>query len=358
MKKLDWYILKKFVSAFVFVVMLLVPMIILIDYTEKYGDFYKRKAPTASIIWDYYANYMPFLANLLSPITVFIATVFVTAQMTTRTEIIAMLSSGMSFRRFMRPYVIGAAGIGVVIFGLAGWVIPVSNRTRIEFEKKYLKDQFYFSDRNVHIKISPDTYAYLESYNNTIDVGYRFTIEKITGTQLHTKLEAQSISWQKDKQKWLLQNCRFHRFEGMQEEIWQKPSIDTTLAIVPDDFQSKYNEEQRFTLTELGNKINELEIRGADNIVTYQIEAYLRFTAPFAIVILTCMGVIVSARKSRGGVGIQIAIGFVLAFIYIIFFMLSKGVAEKGGISPLLAVWIPNLTFSLVALVMYYTVPR
>jgi lipopolysaccharide export system permease protein len=337
---------------------MLVAVIIVIDITEKNDDFIQRKASAHAIIFEYYLNYAPFLADLLSPIIVFIATVFVTSQLAVRTEIIAMLSSGMSFLRFMRPYLIGASIIGIALFYLGGWLIPDANKVRVEFERKYLKNEFFFSDRNVHIKVAPEVYAYLESYNNSIDVGVRFTLERIRGTKLLEKLEASQISWQADKQKWILENAKLRTFDGMKESVKNLNRIDTTLNMLPKDFRSQYNEQQRYTLTELDSKVTELQSRGADNLVIYQIEQYSRFTKPFAILILTMMGVIVSARKSRGGVGFQIALGFVLAFIYILFFMLSTGAAQKGGIPPILAVWLPNLTFSAVAVGLYYSVPR
>ena len=358
MKKLDWYILKKFLTAFAFIMVLLVAVIIVVDVTEKNDDFIQRKASAHAIIYDYYLNYAPFLADLLSPIIVFIATVFVTSQLAVRSEIIAMLSSGMSFRRFMRPYLIGAMLIGIALFYLGGWLIPDANKVRVEFERKYLKNEFYFSDRNVHLKVAPETYAYLESYNNSIDLGIRFTLEKVQGTKLLEKLEASQISWKPDKQKWTLENAKVRTFDGMKESVRTLSRIDTTLNMLPKDFRSQYNEQQRYTLTELEAKVTELRSRGADNLIIYQIEQYQRFTKPFAIIILTMMGVIVSARKSRGGVGFQIALGFVLAFIYILFFMLSTGAAQKGGLPPILAVWLPNLTFSGVALALYYSVPR
>ena len=358
MKKLDWYIIKKFLSAFVFIVLLLVLIVVVVDATEKNGDFIKRHASTHAIIFEYYFNYAPYLAILMSPITVFIATVFVTAQLASRTEIIAMLSSGMSFKRFIRPYIIGAATIGVGIFYFGGWILPHQNQVKVEFERKYLKDQFAFTNRNVHIKIAQDVYAYLESYNNTNDVGSRFTIERIVGTRLLSKLKSSQITWLADKKKWQLDATTLHTFDRQKEKMSTLGRLDTTLNLIPKDFQSQYNEQQRYTLNELQDKIDELKIRGADDIPVYQIEFYQRFTAPFAIIILTCMGVILSARKSRGGVGLQIAFGFVLAFVYILFFMLSTGVAQKGGIPPILAVWLPNIVFSGIAVLLYNTVPR
>jgi len=358
MKKLDWYIVKQFLSAFVFIVILLVAIIVVVDLTEKNGDFIKRHASTHAIIFEYVLNYAPYLASLMSPITVFIASVFVTAQLASRTEIIAMLSSGMSFKRFIRPYFIGACTIGVGIFYLVGWIIPNANKTRVEFERKYLKDSFSFTNRNVHIKVAQDVYAYLESYNNANDVGSRFTLERIEGTKLVSKLKSSQITWLADKKKWQLEASNIHTFNGQVEKISTLGRMDTTLNLIPKDFQSQYNEQQRYTLNELQSKIDELKVRGADDIPIYQIEFYQRFTAPFAVIILTCMGVILSARKSRGGVGLQIAFGFVLAFVYILFFMLSTGIAQKGGIPPIVAVWLPNIIFSGIAVLLYNTVPR
>ncbi len=358
MKLLDRYILKKFLSAFLFVVLVLIAIIVVIDFTEKNDDFIKRSAGAKAIIFDYYLNFIPYYANLLSPITVFIATVFVTAQLASRTEIIAILSSGVSFRRVMVPYLIGSSIIGALIFYLNGWVIPDANKVRVEFEKKYLKDQFYNVDRNIHRKVAPQLYAYMESYDNTRDVGYRFTLEWIDGTNLKQKLEAERVVWQPGVGKWRLESFKNRTFEGDKETYMAGTYMDTTLNMHPKDFGNNYALQETFTLPELDRFINELKNRGDDGVATYQIEKYVRFTSPFAMIILTLIGVIVSARKARGGVGLQIAIGFVLAFVYILFFIMSKSVAQVGSLNPILAVWLPNLIFSVIGVVMYFTVPR
>jgi len=358
MKILDLYILKKFLSTFLFVVLILVAIIVVIDFTEKNDDFIKRKAPTEAIIYDYYLNFIPYLANLLSPITVFIATVFVTAQLASRTEVIAMLSSGMSFIRFMVPYVVGSIIIGIVIFLLSGWVIPNSNKVRIDFERKYLKDPYYNDSRDMHKKIAPNTYVYLRTYDVSNDVGYQFTMEKIVDTKLLEKLESQRIEWKPKQEKWLIRNYKLRTFDGMKETISYGDTLDTLINLRPEMFGNNYLLYETFTLNELEAFISELRESGADNVAIYQIEKYLRFTSPFAIIILTLIGVIVSARKSRGGVGFQIAFGFVLAFVYILFFIMSRAIAQTGSIDPMLAVWLPNFIFAAVGLVMYHTVPR
>jgi lipopolysaccharide export system permease protein len=358
MKLLDRYILKKFLSAFFFVVLVLISIIVVIDFTEKNDDFIKRNADAHSIIFDYYLNFIPYYANLLSPITVFIATVFVTAQLASRTEIIAILSSGVSFRRVMVPYLIGSAIIGAIIFYLNGWVIPDANKVRVEFEKKYLKDQFYNVDRNIHRKVAPELYAYMESYDNSRDVGYRFTLEWIEGTELKKKIEAERVVWQPNTEKWRLEAYKTRTFDGMKETFTTGTFTDTTLNMNPRDFGNNYALHETFTLPELDRFIAQLRDRGDDGVATYLIEKYVRFTSPFAMVILTLIGVIVSARKARGGVGLQIAIGFVLAFVYILFFIMSKSVAQVGSLNPILAVWLPNIVFSIIGTVMYFTVPR
>ena len=358
MKLIDQYILKKLLTTYVFVVLILVSVICVIDFTEKNDDFLKHKLSASTILTEYYINLFPYWASLLSPITVFIATVFVTAKMASHTEMIAILSSGVSFRRLMLPYVVGSALIGSVNFGLVSYVIPNANKVRVAFERKYVKSPFYYDERNIHIKVAPNTYVYMESYTNVGKAGYRFTMEDIRGTTLLRKLESERITWDSIKGKWQIGNYKLRTFNGTKETISYGPPTDTLLNLRPKDFDSNYMLYETFTLPELGAFIKELQNRGADGVATYQIEKYVRFTSPFAIIILCLIGVIVSARKSRGGVGFQIAFGFILAFIYIIFFIMTKTIAEVGGLEPVVGVWIPNVLFAAVGILLYKTVPR
>jgi lipopolysaccharide export system permease protein len=358
MKILDKYILKKFLTTFVFVVLILVSVIVIIEFTERNDDFIRNKPSTNEIIFDYFLNFIPYIANMLSPITVFIATVFVTARMAAHTEIIAILSSGVSFRRMMVPYLIGSVLIGAGTFGLIGWVIPNANKTRVAFENKYLRIPQYVNDRNVHLKVAPNTYVFIQSYSNASHEGYDFTMENITGTTLNTKLSAQKVSWQPEEGKWRIHNYTRRTFDGVEEKLSHGEILDTTINMLPKDFGNNFRLNETFTLPELQAYINELKSRGADNIAMFEIEKSERFTYPFAIVILTVIGVIVSARKSRGGTGVQIALGFALAFIYILFVVISRSIAQGGGIDPLLATWMPNIIFSGIGLLLYKTIPR
>lgn len=357
MRIIDKYILKKFLSTFIFVVLIVVSVVVVVDLTEKLDKF-TRNNLSAAIVTDYYLSYIPFIANLITPITTFIATVFVTAKMASHTEIIAILSNGTSFRRMLVPYMIGASIIAILSFYFNGWVIPKSNKFRIDFEVKYLKGKYYFDEKDFHIQVGPERYLYMQNYNNQIDVGTRFTLEQFDGDKLKEKLYAQRIEWNEETEKWTLVEWQKREINSDGEEITYGRKMDTTLIIHPREFESNYRLFDGMTIPELNRYIKELEARGADGKEIYVVEKYTRYTSPFAILILTFIGVIVSARKTRGGAGFQIALGFLLSFIFIIFFVMSKSIAEAGSMHPLLGVWLPNIVFTIIGLIMYRTIPR
>ncbi len=359
MKIIDKYILKRFLGSFFFVVLVIVAVIVVIDITEKIDDFGEHEDLTLyEIVFDYYLNFIPFIANMITPLTTFIATVFVTAKMAGQTEIIAILSSGVSFRRFMFPYLIGAIILAGLSFAMIGWVIPQSNKEKLKFELQYVKNKFYYDQRNTHIQISPDVYLYLQSYNNQSDVGYRFTMERMEGTELKEKLSAKRIEWDEEKEKWTLKKWQHRKIDGLSEVITEGDEMDTTLVIFPEEFENKWSDYEAMTINELNAEITKLKSRGASNVEVYEVEKYIRYASPFSVLILTFMGIIVSARKSRGGTGLMIAVGFFLSFLFIIFFILSKTIAETGSFHPILSVWIPNIIFGGISLFMYRYLPR
>ncbi len=358
MKILDYYILKKFLKTYVFAVFLIVLIVMVIDYTEKIDDFIRKEAPMRAIIFDYYLNFIPYWANYISPLMVFIATVFFTANLAAKTEIIAILSSGVSFTRLMRPYLIGSSIIAFGTFLMIGWVVPNANKIRVPFEHQYINGTYFFDKRDVHIKIAPEVYAYIESYDNNTNTGYRFSLERIANNEIREKLMSDRITWDTTRKKWTIHDYRIRTMMPGKTGIVFGTKIDTTLNLLPKDFQNKHLLHETFTLPELERHIELVRSRGAVGIEVFLIEKYLRFANPISIIILTIIGFLVSARKSRGGVGFQIALGFSLAFIYILFFMMSKGIAEGGGMPPLLAVWLPNIVFGGIGVGLYYTLPR
>ncbi|WP_400192077.1 LptF/LptG family permease [Hymenobacter sp. B81] len=358
LRLLDKYILGKLLTTFFFVVVVLVMVICVIDFTEKNDDFIKHDLGAGKILLEYYLNLFPFYANLLSPITVFIATVLVTSRLAARTEIVAILASGVSFRRLLLPYVMGGTIIGLVIFGMIGWVIPQANKTRVAFERRYIKNPYRFQGRNVHIKIGPQSYAYLESYDNVTNIGYRFALETIEGTLLKRRMTAEVINWDSTKKAWHLTPQLVRTFRGDRQTLHTLPARDTTLNLYPKDFASTFKLSETLSLPELNRFIQEKIDRGAADTDIYLVEKYERLSYPFAIVILTVIGVIMSARKARGGVGGQIALGFVLAFVFIIFVIMSRNLALVGSMPPALAPWVPNIVFTLIGVVLYRFVPR
>jgi lipopolysaccharide export system permease protein len=378
MKLLDQYILKRFLTTFFFVVLILLAVITVIDLTDKMDKFAKAGVSSSQIA-GYYLDYLYWIGSMITPITIFIATVYVCAQMAGRTEVIAILSAGVSFKRFLVPFFIGASFVAAMTFILTGWIIPNSNKSRLAFEVQYLKTKFYYDKRNVHIQVAPDVYLYLQSYNNTSNVGYHFSIERFENKRLVEKLTANRIEWDTAKLKWTLKDYQIRKIDRIfetaslpestpgfetskraltRDSLVTGATLDTALVIHPKEFESDYRKFDGMTLPELDRYIDTLKSRGSAGVESYQVEKYSRYTLPFTIFILVFMGVIVSSRKSRGGTGLQIALGFALSFIFILFFTLFRTYAEAGAAPAWIAVWIPNIIFAIISLGMYKYVPR
>lgn len=378
MRILDKYILKSLLSTFFFVVLILLAVITVIDLTEKMDKFAKAGV-TSGQIAAYYLDYISWIGSFITPITMFIATVYVCARMAGHTEVIAALSSGVSFKRFLLPFLVGAAIIGTISFVLNGWIIPDSNKSRLEFEVQYIKNKYYYDKRNIHLQVAPDIYLYMQSYNNSSNTGYHFSLERFKDNKLIEKLTANRIEWDTVKQKWTLRDYKIRRIDQIfettshperipgfettrnafsRDSLVSGVSLDTALVIHPKEFESDYRKYDGMTLNELNSYIRTLKARGTTGVEVYEVEKYTRYSAPFTILILVFMGVIVSSRKSRGGTGLQIAVGFVLSFIFILFFTLFRTFAEAGSMPPEISVWIPNIIFALISLGMYKYVPR
>ena len=354
MKLLDRYIIKQVLATFFFVMMILVAVIVVIDITEKVDKFNDHHLKLPEVV-GYYLDFVPWISGLLTPIICFIAIVYVTSRLAAHTEIVAMLSSGMSFIRLLLPYFVASAIIASLSFFFNGWIIPHSNRDRLEFEMQNFKNVYYFERRNVHIQTSPNVFLYMNSFNNQTNMGYQFSLEKLT---------ADNIQWDSTKLKWTLHNYKIKMVDQLfninskQTPLQQGITLDTTLVITPKDFE---NDEQKYdgmTIPELGKHIEQLRFRGSTGVETYEVERHIRFAAPCTTFVLVFMGVIVSARKSRGGTGFQIALGFFLAFIFILFFTMTRTFAQTGSLSPVVAAWLPNSVFGILSLIMYKYVPR
>lgn len=364
MKILDRYILKKILSTFLFVTLMFTSVIVVITLTEKM-DYFTKNDLSAWEITAYFLDFTPWIMGQLAPITVFIATVFITSRMAAHTEIIAMLSGGMSFIRFLRPYLVASCIIAISIFYLNGWVIPKSNRDRIDFEMKYFGKGNTGDRQNLHMQISPNVNLYLHFFNHRTKTGTQFTLERFENGMLMEKLSANNIAWDTVTQKWKLKHWKLKKVEAIFSRVKYQDSIvtegtelDTLLTVTPKDLESYEKEYDALTIPELNETIAKRKFRGQAGVELFETEKFLRYSIPCTTFILVFMGAVVSSRKSRGGTGFQIALGFLLAFVFIIFFTLARTFSEAGSLAPLAAAWLPNIIFIGISTLLYKLVPR
>lgn len=359
LKILDIYIIKKFLGTFFFSIILIISIAVVFDLSEKLDDFMEKNAPTRAIIFDYYLNFIPYFANLFSYLFTFIAVIYFTSKMAYNTEIIAILSNGVSFKRMMLPYFISASLIAIFSFVLTNYVIPHANAERFTFEERYYRDNpVRYDERNIHKQIEPGVYVYMDNYSNRSNVGYKFSLEKFENGKLKSKLLADYIRWDSTINKWKIHNYYIRDIDGLDEKITEGTRIDTTINMHPNDFQRRDNVVEAMNLGELNDFIAELRLQGSTHIEHVQIEKGKRFAYPFSCFILTLLGITVSSRKVRGGMGGHLGIGVGMSFSYILFLQFSSQFAIGGLMNPYLAVWIPNILFLLIGIVMYRMTPK
>ena len=358
---LDWYIIRQFLGTFVFSLVLILGIAVIFDFSEKIDDFIQKQAPLKAIIFDYYLNFIPYFATLFAPMFVFISVIFFTSKMAVNTEIIAMLNSGMSFRRLMVPYLISAAFIAMGTFLLQNYVLPRSNIKRIDFEEKYYRSSDFrrVNVPSIHRQVQPNVYIYMEQYNKMSQSGRNFSMEQFDEQgRLMSKMTANLIRWDSTTNKWGAWWYYIRENDSIGERITSGRRIDTVLNVGPDDFTR--SPEFVFTMThgELLDYIQVLKSQGSDEIKLYLNEEHRRYASPFAFFILTIIGVSVSSRKIKGGIGMQIGLGLVLTFSYILFMQFSSQFSLKGDLDPALAMWIPNIIYTFIAAGVYYTAPK
>ncbi len=358
LKILDRYIIRKFLGTFFFSLALIIAIAIIFDISEKIDDFVERHAPLKAILFDYYLNFIPYFANLFSPLFVFISVIFFTARLAANTEIVAILSSGVSFRRMLRPYFIAASILALISFYFNGWVIPHSNQVKLAFENTYIRNPVRFDDRNIHRQIAPGNFIYIESYNNIENIGFRFSLERIENGKRTMFLNSERIVWDSTSQKWRIENYYVRHINGMHEEIKSGLHLDTALSFHPSDFKRRINIIDAMDTPALNKFISEEKMEGSANVNTYLVEKYRRVSIPIATFILTLIGVSLSSRKVRGGIGVQLGFGIGLSFTYILFMQISNTFATSGIMPAIIAVWLPNILFSFVAIGLLKNAPK
>jgi lipopolysaccharide export system permease protein len=359
LKIIDIYIIKKFLGTFAFSILIILSIAIIFDVSEKIDDFIENGAPFKEVVFDYYLNFIPYFAVLFSSLFTFISVIYFTSKMAYNTEIIAILSSGVSFRRLLVPYMISAGIIALFAYTLSNFVIPKATAVRLDFEEKYIQSRpVTFNRKNIHRQIKPGTFIYMESYSNYSKTGYNFSMEKYVDGKLVSKLMADQIAWDSTNNDWTIRRYYIRDINGMHEKITEGNTIDTVINMYPTDFSRRLNVVESMSKHELNDFIKVAKMQGETNVTSYLIEKYRRTAFPFSTFILTIIGVAVSSRKVRGGIGMQLGVGLGLSFTYILFMQFSSQFSIGGTLPPLLAVWIPNIIFTFVALFMYKMAPK
>ncbi len=360
LKKLDRYIIRKFLETFFFSLLLIIVVVIVFDYSERADNFERYRAPMKGIWLDYYLNVAPYFATLFSPIFTFIAVVFFTSKMASNSEIIAILSNGISFKRMLRPYFIGAAVIALFSFSLTNFVLPPANKVKNDFYNKYINRTKHRSVKgnDVYMQIERGTYLYVQRYWENSTRARYVTLKSFENHLLTSTLFAESMKYDEEKGSWTLQNYQIRDVDGMKETFTEGRTLDTVLNLSPQDFIVETSATESMTLTQLDKFIEEQEIRGDDNIIKYKISKYERFSTPFATFILTLIGAALASRKVRGGIGLHLGIGLLISFSYLMLMKLATVFAATGAFPALAAVWAPNILYGFIAYWLYRIAPK
>lgn len=359
LKRLDWYIIKKFLGTYVFAIALIISIAVVFDYNEKMDKFANNDAPWTAIVFDYYLNFIPYFANLFSPLFVFISVIFFTSKLAENSEIIAMFSTGMSFKRLMRPYMISAGVIAIATFFLGSYIIPQGSVTRLSFEDQYYKKRKTTTARNIQLEVDSGVIAYIGNYYDYRKSGNNFSLDKFVDKELVSHLTARSIAYDTTSTyKWIIKDYTIREIEGLKETITRGDKLDTIIKMEPSDFLIARNQQEMLTSPQLSEYIDKQKRRGFANIKEFEIEYHRRIAASFASFILTAIGLSLSSRKVKGGMGLHLGIGLALSFSYILFQTVSSTFAISGSMPPVIAVWIPNLLYTLIAIYLYTKAPK
>jgi lipopolysaccharide export system permease protein len=356
--RLDRYIIKKFLGTFVFSILLIIFIAIIFDFAERLDDFLERHAPLDKIIFDYYLNFIPYFVNLFTPLFVFIAVIFFTSRLAQRSEIIAMLSSGINFNRLLYPYLLSAFLIAIFNLMASNFIVPRATKNKLAFEEIYIRNPFRNNNIHIHRQIEPGIFVYMESFSVENDIAYRFSLEHFENKKLKSKLYTDYAQWDSTKKKWKLINCYIRDFYDSYEKITHYDFKDTSIKLLPDEFKRRTEFVETMDFFRLNEYIKQKKLEGDENVIHYEVVRYQRLINPLSIFVLTLIGVSVSSRKRRGGIGAHLGFGLALSFSYIVFMQVSTYLAIGGTFPVWLGVSLPTITFFIVALLLYSRVQK
>ena len=361
LKRLDWYIIKKFIGTYIFSIILIIAISVVFDFNENLSKYTQYHAPMKAIIFDFYINFIPYYANLFSPLFVFIAVIFFTSKLADNSEIISILASGVSFKRLLRPYMISCVLISCVSYYLSAYVIPHGTIIRQNFEAQYRNSKKQTTADKVQLQVDRGTIAFIQHYNNNTKQGYGFNLDKFENKKIVSHMTASSIQYDTisdSKYHWTVRGWKIRDFTGMREKITSGSELDTLIMMEPADLVYSKGQQETFTSPQLKEYISKQINRGSGNVVQYQVEYHKRIASSFASFILTIIGASLSSRKRKGGMGLYLGIGLTLSFTYIMLQAISATFAINAGAPPLLAAWTPNIIFAVVAYFCYRQAPN
>jgi len=355
---LDRYIIKKFLSTFFIAIFLMIAVILIFDLSDKMGKFIDNKIPTKAIITEYYFSLIPYFLNIFMSLFVFISILFFTSKMAGKSEIIAILSSGVSFKRLFFPYFVVALLLASMSFVLGNFIIPQANKKRIEFENQFIYYRPNKDARDIHKQISPGVYVYIKFYDVNNDIGHIFTIERFEGSTLVSKFYSDNIFWDNEKKLWRANNYWIRDFKLQQDNFKTGSSIDTNIYLMPKDIKETLVNMETMNMLELDKFIEEQRLHGNQSLNYFLLEKHKRISLPFSMFILSFIALAMSSKKIRGGTGINMGIGIVLSFAYILFSKVSDQYAIRGNMTPFLSCWTPNFIFAFISVFIYRVAPK
>lgn len=357
MKKLDWYILKRYLVTFLFTMLILIPIAVAIDISEKVDKFLRHDdLGVMQIIDEYYKNFIIYYMNTFMPLALFIAVILFTSKLSNNTEIVAMTNARISFTRFLYPYMIGATLITVFALVMNHFVVPTSSKERKKFEETYLTSKYRKNKRyvkNFSLQLNDSTYMYLKSYDFKLSKGSYFAIENYKGIKLVEKLTSNNINWNEKDSTFSLVSYKLRKIFKDRDSIFSGKKLDTVFEFTPKDFLFKSALAQEMPSNELLTFIEVSKKRGVKNLNAYLVELYKRTSLPIASYFLTIIAVALAFKKKRGGIGVNLAIGIGIMFVYVFFLKVVEVMGAVAGANSFVYVWIPNIVFGCLALYLY-----
>jgi lipopolysaccharide export system permease protein len=366
LKLIDWYIIKKLISTTIFMVIIFSVIAGVVDWSEKADDFMKSGLSAYYILTKYFAGFIPFIISMIFPLMVFIAVILFTSKMAGRSEIVAMLAGGIRFNRILRPYMVGAVLLAAIFWYSTHYLIPKANVLRANFQATYVDakssyeiGQYLAKGSSVYIRVDSNTYAGMRNYDTTSKTAYGgFFMDRLKDDKVVYNLRANSLKWDTAVNKWKVERVVERHIDGIKEELKSTPSMHITLNVKPSEIRFDKYLKDKMTTPELKAYINEEKLRGTEGLNEYKVELYRRDATPVSVILLTLMGAVVASRKTRGGSGLHMAVGIILAAVFVVMDKFSLTFSTKGDLHPFIAAWMPNIIFSIVAIYLYRRAPK